>query len=130
MCNHFLNADVKASVNNKITIMAEEILIPLALFASIFGILYVYFTARNRERMSMIEKGVDPSIFTRKRSYSNMTLKFGMLLVGVSLGILIGSLIDEYTTLPEEVAYFSMIFLFGGLALITNSVLEEKRSKD
>jgi len=108
--------------------MQEEILIPLAFFASIFGILYVYFTARNRERMSMIDKGVDPSIFTSKRNYANMTLKFGMLLVGVALGILVGSLIDEYTTLPEEVAYFSMIFLFGGLALIVNSIMEDKQA--
>ena len=110
--------------------MREEILIPLAMFASVFGILYVYLTARNRERMSMIEKGVDPSIFTTKRNYANMTLKFGMLLVGIALGILVGSLIDEYTTLPEEVSYFSMIFLFGGLALITNSVLEDKKAKN
>lgn len=108
--------------------MREEILIPLALFGSIFGILYVYLTARNRERLSMIEKGVDPSIFTSKRNYANMTLKFGMLLVGVSLGILVGSLIDELTTLPEEVGYFSMIFLFGGLALIVNSIMEDKKA--
>ncbi len=107
--------------------MAEEILIPLGFFASVFGILYIYITARNRERMSMIDKGVDPSIFTAKRNYSNMTLKFGMLLVGVALGILVGSLIDEYTTLPEEVGYFSMIFLFGGLALIANSIMENKK---
>lgn len=109
--------------------MAEEILIPLGLFASVFGILYVYLTARNRERMSMIDKGVDPSIFTTKKNYANLTLKFGMLLVGVALGILVGSLIDEYTTLPEEVGYFSMIFLFGGLALIVNSIMEDKKAK-
>lgn len=110
--------------------MREEILIPLALFGSIFGIVYVYITARNRERMSMIDKGVDPSIFTTKKKYANMTLKFGMLLVGIALGILVGSLIDEYTTLPEEVGYFSMIFLFGGLALIINSILEDKKAKE
>ena len=110
--------------------MGEEVLIPLALFASIFGILYVYFTARNKERLSMIEKGVDASMFASKRNYANLTLKFGMLLVGVALGILVGSLIDEYTTLPEEVGYFSMIFLFGGLALIANSILENKKNQE
>ena len=110
--------------------MQEEILIPLALFASIFGILYVYLSARNKERLSMIEKGADASMFATKRNYANLTLKFGMLLVGVALGILVGSLIDEYTTLPEEVGYFSMIFLFGGIALIANSVMENKKNKE
>jgi O-antigen/teichoic acid export membrane protein len=110
--------------------MAEQILIPIALFGSIFGIFYVYITARNKERLSMIEKGVDASMFSTKRKYYAMTLKFGMLLVGVSLGILIGSFIDEYTTLPEEVGYFSMIFLFGGTALIINALMEKKEFKE
>jgi len=110
--------------------MHEEILIPLALFAAIFGIVYVYLSTRNKERMSMIEKGADASMFAHKKNYTGMTLKFGMLLVGVALGILVGSLIDEYTTLPEEVGYFSMIFLFGGAALIANSVIENKKKQE
>lgn len=110
--------------------MAEQILIPIALFGSIFGIFYVYINARNKERLSMIEKGADASMFSTKRKYYAMTLKIGMLLVGISLGILIGSFIDEYTTLPEEVGYFSMIFLFGGTALIINALMEKKESKE
>lgn len=105
---------------------AGEVIIPIFLFAVIFGAFYVFITARNKERMAMIEKGADASMFVTKRSYYAMTLKIGMLLVGVALGILIGSLIDEYTTLPEEVGYFSMIFLFGGLALIINAMMEKK----
>jgi len=110
--------------------MGEEIFIPLTFFAALFGIFYVYITARNKERLSMIEKGADASMFSTKRKYYAMTLKIGMLLVGISLGILIGSFIDEYTTLPEEVGYFSMIFLFGGVALITNALMEKKESKE
>jgi len=105
-----------------------EVLIPISVFAAIFGIFYVYITARNKERMSMIEKGADASTFVTKRNYFAMTLKLGMLLVGVALGILIGSIIDEMTTLPSEVGYFSMIFLFGGIALIANALMEKKGS--
>ena len=104
-----------------------EVLIPISVFAAIFGIFYVYISARNKERMSMIEKGADASTFVTKRNYSAMTLKFGMLLVGVAIGILMGSLIDEYSTLPEPVGYFSMIFLFGGIALVVNALMEKKR---
>jgi len=95
-----------------------EILIPIAFFGAIFGIFYLYITARNKERLSMIEKGADASMFSTKRKYYAMTLKVGMLLIGVALGILVGSIIDQYTMLEEEVGYFSMIFLFGGLALV------------
>jgi len=37
-------------------------------------------------------------------------------------------MIDQYTILPEEVGYFSMIFLFGGLALVINAIIEKKES--
>jgi ribose/xylose/arabinose/galactoside ABC-type transport system permease subunit len=79
----------------------------------------------------MIEKGADASMFVAKRNhnYSGYTLKFGMLAVGVAIGLLIGSIIAEMTNLPEEVAYFSMIFLFGGLALIINHFIEENKKK-
>ena len=110
--------------------MGEEVFIPITMFAALFGVFYLYITARNKERLSMIEKGADASMFATKRKYYAMTLKLGMLLVGIALGILIGSFIDEYTTLPEEVGYFSMIFLFGGSALIINALMEKKESKE
>jgi len=37
--------------------MNEEILIPLSFFAAVFGIAYLYFITRNKERMALIEKG-------------------------------------------------------------------------
>ena len=35
----------------------EEVLIPLIVFSSIFGMVYVYLNTRNKERLSLIEKG-------------------------------------------------------------------------
>lgn len=111
--------------------MAEAILIPLIVFSSIFGIFYVWISTRNKERMALIEKGADASLFaTKKRNYRNLTLKIGMLAVGIGIGILMGSLLDTYTSLDEEVSYFSMIFLFGGIFLVGNTFLEKKQSKN
>jgi hypothetical protein len=105
----------------------EEVLIPLIVFASIFGIFYVFITTRNKERMALIEKGADASLFaTKKKHFYNLTLKFGMLAVGIGIGILVASLLSDYTTLGEEVAFPSMIFLFGGLFLVGNAIIERK----
>ena len=107
--------------------MAEAILIPLIVFSSIFGIFYVWISTRNKERMALIEKGADASLFaTKKRSFTGITLKIGMLAIGIGTGILIGSLLSSYTLLDEEVAFPSMIFLFGGLFLAANAFLEKK----
>jgi len=107
--------------------MAEAILIPLIVFSSIFGIFYVWISTRNKERMALIEKGADASLFaTKKKYFTNITLKLGMLAVGIGTGILIGSLLSTYTALDEEVAFPSMIFLFGGAFLMANAFLEKK----
>lgn len=106
--------------------MASEILIPFIVFASLFGIFYVYIGTRNKERMALIEKGADASLFaTKKKNFRNITLKIGMLAVGIGIGILIGSILSSYTVLNGEVAFPSMIFLFGGLFLVANAMIEK-----
>ena len=46
---------------------ATGILVPLGLFAMIFGIVYLGVTSRNRERMALIERGADPALFETKK---------------------------------------------------------------
>ena len=73
--------------------------------------------------MSMLEKGVDASIFASKPR--SQTLKFGMLFAGIALGILIGYLLKVRFGMEEEVAFLSMVFLFGGLSLIVNHMIDK-----
>ena len=102
----------------------NEVMIPITFFATVFGIFYLYYTTRNRERLALIEKGADASIFKEEKNMRG-SLKFGMLFVGVSLGIIVGSIVEALTRLEEPVAYFSMIFFFGGLSLIIFYFLEK-----
>ena len=104
-----------------------EILVPISLFASIVLILFLYFTTRNKERLALIEKGADANLF-KSKAKSFPTLKIGMFLVGIGLGILTGNIITETTSLQEETAYFSMIFLFAGLALVFNYLIEKEKA--
>lgn len=99
----------------------EEILIPIAFFASIFGIVYVVVSARNKERLALIEKGASASIFmkgneSQTRKYG--ALMFGILFIGVSLGLITGALMHRADVFPDPVNYFAMILLFGGASLL------------
>lgn len=107
----------------------EGIIIPVVLFGSIFGIIYVYLMTRNRERMAMIEKGTDMSLFARKHGDESpmkyWVIKFGFLMIGIGLGVIVGSLASN-SIMEEETAYPSMILLFGGLALVASYFVERK----
>lgn len=108
------------------------IIITLAFFATVFGWVYVYLTTRHKERMALIEKGADASIFSGKNTSffgPLATLKLGMFLTGIALGILAGNLLETYTRMEEHIGYTSMIFLFGGISLILFYVYARKKEK-
>ena len=105
------------------------LLVPLSFFALVFGIVYISTTARNRERMAMIERGADPSLFESKKkpSYGGV-FKLGMLFLGVGLGIVMGYFLTT-SGMDEDAAYPAMIFLFGGLGLILSYLYQQKLDK-
>jgi hypothetical protein len=107
--------------------MDAGILIPISAFAMVLGI--VYLSYRKKERMALIQSGRDSSIFGQDRQcYS--TLKWGLLLFGVGLGLLLAEALARYDILSPEVAYFSMAFIFGGAALIIDFLIEKFRNQD
>jgi ABC-type Fe3+-siderophore transport system permease subunit len=105
----------------------------IALFATVFGIFYVYIITRNKERMALIEKGADASLFNTGKegkkfsfSWGKFTLKAGMLFMGIALGIMAGAILSNAGVLNEDANYPSMIFFFGGLSLVLFYVIDRK----
>ena len=111
----------------------SEVVIVLIIFGALFGVVYLFFSTRNKERLTLIEKGADASLFypaKKKKTLPWVTLKFGMLFVGIAVGTTIGILLTNSLSIDlEELFIFSMIFLFGGLSLIWNFMVERKLSK-
>jgi uncharacterized membrane protein len=101
--------------------MDEEILIPISLFAAIFGMVYLYYSTRNKERLALIEKGADASIFNiGKRSGSSwkvIVINLAFLLMGIGLGVFIANILETYTGLDDNAIYPAMVFLMAGLGL-------------
>lgn len=110
------------------------ILIMFALCAMVFGWAYLHYTTRNKERMALIDKGANASLFnTGARSYGLIgkytTLKLGLFFIGIALGVLVGNILEATTRLEPGVAYVSMIFLFGGLSLVSFYIFENRLEK-
>lgn len=106
------------------------IMIPIIAIAGAFTMIVYLRKYENRERMAMIEKGVDPQFFNTKRQRNTSgPLRASLLLVGAGIGLLLGYFLDKAYDM-EEVAYFSMLFIFGGIGLGLSYVIEEKKLKD
>lgn len=103
--------------------MLTEVLIPLSFFLMIFGIVYLIYSTRNRERLALIEKGVDASIFLQGREkgipmWKIFVVNLAFLLIGCGVGIFIALLITTYTSLEDGAVYPSIIFIMAGIGLL------------
>ncbi|GAB5475400.1 MAG: hypothetical protein Mars2KO_34990 [Maribacter sp.] len=108
--------------------MNGDIIVPITFIAAVFGIIYLYLKSRHLERLHMIEKGVSSNSLYSKTKTLAVTLKIGMLCVGIGVGILMGYLLNSITSVQEGDVFYSIFsFLFGGLALILNYKIEKNR---
>jgi hypothetical protein len=89
----------------------------------IFGIVYLIYSTRNRERLALIEKGVDASIFLKGSekgvpAWKVFVVNTAFLLIGTGVGIFIALLITTYTSLEDDAVYPSIIFIMAGVGLL------------
>lgn len=108
------------------------IIVPLALFAMIFGIVYL----AKRERMAMIERGMDPRRY-KPQSAPFQNLKWGLLMIGAGLGLFLAYVLDNtaFSHLSHQfdddgnpAIYFSLIVIFGGAGLFISYLIEKKEA--
>lgn len=119
---------------NTHTMDPAETLIPIALFAGIFGCVYIVVTSKHRQRMAMIEKGMDLGNLSPK-DLAFRNLRNGLVLLGVGLGLFLGYLMD--VNMPQSgmdgdmgdtpLPYFIMVFLCAGAALIAHHFIVRKK---
>ena len=113
----------------------EPVIVFVALFLVIFGIFYLHYSTRNKERLALIEKGADATIFFNTKSvqkkYSTpiwkiLILNMSVLLIGIGAGIFVGAILETYTVIEVGVAYTGSVFLMAGLGLFTGFILSKK----
>ncbi|MDO1445045.1 hypothetical protein Q0590_02225 [Rhodocytophaga aerolata] len=105
-----------------------EILIPILISLGAFTMIVFLRKFENDERMAMINKGID--FGTKRRRVSAIgTLRLALLAIGISIGLLVGNILEVNISIREEIAYFSMVLLFGGLGLLTSYIIQLKQEE-
>ena len=130
----------------------EVALVFMFLFAVVFGIFYLFFSTRNKERLALIEKGTDAKIFMKgyenngKRNpapfWKVFILNLGLLAMGIGFGILLGSLLSynfgyngswenrPINYVQSETFYAASIFLCAGASLLIGFKITKSLDKE
>ena len=119
----------------KLKIMGPEAIIIPVIFGVIFGIFYLYISARHKERLALIEKGGDASIFYSKNRrvtpiWKVIVINIALLLMGIGIGIFIAAMLHYNLGVDEDVAYPGTIFLMSGIGLFAGFYLTKKLNQD
>ena len=107
-----------------------EMLIPLS--AIVGGLTMIIFLRyfENVERMAMISKGMNPHENQKRRRISpDNTLRFGLLLVGAGIGLLIGSILEQALNIYGEGIHISLVMICGGAGLLTSYMIQMRNEK-
>ena len=115
----------------------EVAIVFIFFFAVIFGIFYLYYSTRNKERLALIEKGADASIFmlgekNRKAApfWKVLILNLGLLSVGIGIGMFVGTFLYKYLDFNNEVAYIGSMFLCAGASLLVGFKITKSLDKE
>jgi hypothetical protein len=112
---------------------AVEVLIPAIVFGTIFGVIYLFFSTRHKERLALIEKGTDASVFYAKDKgkvsiWKLFLLNISLLFIAIGIGVFIASIL-VMNGVDAGVAYPGTIFLLGGIGLLTGFYLSNKMNE-
>ena len=84
---------------------------------TIFGIVYIYITAKNKERLALIEKGMDPNLAS-----SDFWLQVGIIAGGSALGLILDGILST--------GYGPLMAIFvAGAGLVIYNILRKNKAR-
>ena len=115
--------------------MGAEVIVIIVFWAVIFGIAYLYFSTRHKERLALIEKGVDASVFVKGREYTQpiwkvLILNLALLLMGIGAGVVLGGILTEVAGVDDDIAVPGSIFLLAGTGLLIGFFITRKMDRE
>jgi hypothetical protein len=104
-------------MNNQIISPTFFVMLIALVLLTIFGIVYLYITSRTKERLALIEKGMDPNL-----AKSDFWVQVGIITGGAALGLIVGDIIPgKYGPL--------VAILFAGAGLVVYNIIRKSRAR-
>ena len=94
------------------------VLLIVLVLLTIFGIVYIYVTSKTKERLALIEKGMDPNL-----AKSDFWLQIGIICGGAALGLITAGVIgSDYGPL--------VAILFAGAGLVAYNIFRKNKARN
>jgi hypothetical protein len=94
------------------------ILVIVFILLSIVAIFYLYISAKNRERLALIERGMNPNL-----ARSDFWPQVGIIAGGSAAGLIIGDLLPHSTYGPL------VAIVFAGAGLVIYNVIRKSKMR-
>ena len=94
------------------------VLLVILVLLTIFGIVYIYVSSKSKERLALIEKGMDPNL-----AKSDFWIQVGIIGAGSALGLIVADI------LPGKYGPLVAI-VFAGAGLVIYNLIRKKRMKN
>jgi len=95
------------------------VLLFILILLTIFGICYLYITSKSKERLALIERGMDPNL-----ARSDFLTRAAVISGGFALGLIGGDL------LPGKYGYGPLTgFILAAVSLVVYNYYKKKQSK-
>lgn len=117
--------------------MDGELLMAILLifFSTMIFLTWLFtYKGREKERMMLIEKGIDISHLPKQEGFkfSFPWLKIGVIITSVSIGVIIAavlSLVPFFAQIETAALVFMLAFLFGGMGMVLASYLDKPKAQ-
>ena len=93
------------------------ILLMILILLTVFGIAYLYITSKTKERLALIEKGMDPNL-----ARSDFWIQVGIIAGGAAFGLIAGDV------MPGKFGPLVAIF-FAGAGLVLYNIIRKSKAR-
>jgi len=96
----------------------SEILASLIFFVVIAILIFLYIMARQKERMLLIEKGIDITKLHSKKYAHYTNMRIGILLIALAVGLIAGYIVTSTTNINVYITYAVSLLIFEGIGFL------------
>jgi hypothetical protein len=110
------------------------LMIPIISVISLALMIIFLRSYENRERMAMIERGLNPGDFRRQWRFSNLdphrSVRIACTAIGIGVGLFLGNIMRSFDFLDKGGIVWGTICICGGLGLLIGHFIQQGLTKN